>query len=467
MIEKVLNYIDEYKLVDKGESIIVGLSGGPDSVCLVHILSRVKEALDIKIYPVHINHMLRGQESNEDQNYVIKLCRSLDLEIYIYSSDIKKIASDRGISLEEAGREERYRIFNHVANSCAGGKIAVAHNKNDQAETVLLNIIRGSGLDGLNGMEPKRGNIIRPLLEVERWEIEAYCRDNRLNPRIDSSNHCNIYTRNKIRIDLIPHIDKLFDTDIVHSINKMLMVVKDDIHFMHEDTDKIYGELCINSHFNKVELDLYKLGKCHVSQIRRVIRKAISVVKGDLKGIESVHIKDIIDLIKDGRTGAFICLPKKIRAQRSYTTLNIFIENPIREKIEKYKKQLDIFSATYVEGLGVFESIIETWSENQYARHINAGDKNIIQYFDFDKFKEKIYVRTRENGDVFKPLNSNGTKKLKEFFIDTKVPREDRDNIPLLAVNGEIVWIIGHKISDKFKVTENTKRVLKISFKKL
>lgn len=462
MITRVLDTIKKNGIIKKGDSIVVGVSGGPDSVCLLHVLWRLKEEFNLRLVAVHINHMLRGAESYRDEDFVKNLCSMLEIELQSICVDIKKISKEKNMSLEEAGREERYRHFEMAADRVGAKRIAVAHNKNDQAETVLMNIIRGTGLDGLKGMDYIRGSIIRPLLDVERCEIEAYCRDNNLNPITDSSNLENIYARNKIRLNVIPFIDSLFDCNFVKSIDRMNRLIKDDINFIDDKIKKSYYNAVLRKENAEVELLLGKLKRMHVAVKRRVIRKAINEVKGNVKGIESIHIESVIDMANNGRVGAKLDLPG-IKIGKTYDSIRFY-------KNEKKADTFEFVAGLSIPGLteiGDNKHLIEASVITEY----NAGEfkgirgSSLTQFFDYDRLNEGINVRKRKEGDYFKPINSNGTKKLKEYFIDNKIPREMRDNIPLIARESEIIWIVGYKISDKFKVTENTKRVLRLAYK--
>ncbi|HHV29553.1 tRNA lysidine(34) synthetase TilS [Acetivibrio mesophilus] len=468
MINKVLEAIKKYNVVHSKDRIVVGVSGGPDSVCLLHILYQLRESMDLGLVAVHVNHMLRGNESLEDEAFVENLCVKLNVELITRRIDIKKLAKERKLSLEEAGRIERYRLFDEVADSHNAQRIAVAHNKNDQAETVLMNIIRGAGLDGLRGMDYIRGRIIRPLLGIERWEIEDYCRSNSLNPRIDSSNLEDIYTRNRVRLDLIPYIDKLFNADIVNGISKMADLIRDDGNFIDKQIDVIFNKALVKSDDGEILLDLSVLKECHIAAQRRVLRNSIKKVKGNIKGIAIIHIDSIIDLIENGATGSMLHLPDGVRAVKSYETLKIYL-NGCEEEDLSFDKELNIPGATIINEInGKMEAYVIDVSTNAFniKDFTNIPDKSGVQFFDYDKLKEGIYLRNRRDGDVFKPLKSNGTKKLKKFFVDNKIPRESRNRIPLISKDKEIVWIIGFKISDKFKVTENTKTILKLSYDK-
>lgn len=464
MLDKeVYNAIINHKLVEIGESVVVGVSGGPDSVCLLHVLGKLAQPLSIKLFAVHINHMLRGEESEQDEEYVVKLCEELNIPLVVKSVDIKEMARKRGMSLEEAGREARYRQFELCADKVGAAKIAVAHNRNDQSETVIMHILRGTGLDGLKGMDYKRGRIIRPLLAISRAEIENYCRENSISPRIDSSNLIDIYTRNKVRLDLIPYIDGLFEIDIGENINKLSFLVRDEVDFIEEFASKAYNQCVIKKENCKSYLNMQEFDKNHSAVKRRILRTAIKNIKGDLKGIEFKSVESIIELASKRKTGTQVHLPGKISAEIVYDTLVLSAQYE-KEKTAAFERPVNIPGITAVEELEAsLEAEIVEKTLNAKTGYTAEKDA-LIQFFDYEKLKTGINIRNRREGDIFKPLKSNGTKKLKEYFIDNKVPRGLRDNIPLVTKNNEVIWIIGYKISDKFKVTENTKSVLKLEY---
>ncbi|MFZ5987987.1 MAG: tRNA lysidine(34) synthetase TilS [Bacillota bacterium] len=463
MIDNIIKTIEKYKIIANGDSILAGVSGGPDSVCLLHILSSLREDMNIKVFAVHVNHMLRGAESDEDEKYVKDLCAKLSIPLKTEHIDIKKSAKERGLSLEEAGREERYRLFGSMADNIGADKIAVAHNKNDQAETILMNIIRGTGLDGLKGMDYIRGRIIRPLLDIKREEIENYCNVHRLNPRIDSSNLETVYTRNKIRLEVIPYINKLFDADIVHSISKMSELIKSDSDFIEQNMEELYNKAVKKIDDGEITLNLSVLSRYHMAAKRRVIRNSIKEVKGNIKGIENIHIENINDLIEGGKVGSELHLPGGIRVKKSYEILTVYLFKHRAPALD-FDERINIPGTTVIKEL---KSVIEAWliDIEDVKGCKTFQNHSMTQFFDYNSLDEGINVRNRREGDKFKPLKSKGTKKLKEYFIDCKIPREIRDQLPLIARDKEVVWVIGYKISDKFKVTENTKRVLKLSYK--
>ncbi len=472
MLDKVLDTIEKHRLIEYGEGIVVGLSGGPDSVCLLHVLKNLSGRLGAKIFAVHVNHMLRGDEADADEEYCRELCRSLGIPFYSEKCDVAALAEKEGISVEEAGRIARYSIFEKYADRLGADKIAVAHNRNDQAETVLLNIIRGTGIDGLKGMDYVRGRIIRPLLDADRSEIEAYCRENNLDTRTDRSNLESVYTRNRIRLELIPFLKENFNPSIVESLVRLAGNVREDAAFLNDKAYELYiscrlGDGRGMEHEGKgcssIKLDAKRLGELSGAMAGRVVRFAIRDIKGDLDGIENVHVRDILKLCK-GRTGTELHLPGGIRARFAYGGLEIF--SAAFEKggeIGEIDVKVRVPGKTEVADAGW---IVETsvLLPKDIERCNDMGYNSLVQFFDYEKLDREIHLRNRRDGDVFKPLKGNGTKKLKKFFNEMKIPRHERDRIPLIATGNEIVWVVGHKISDKYKVTENTKTVLSIRF---
>lgn len=461
MTEQILNTIRKYQLIEEGENVVVGFSGGPDSVCLLHVLHVLSGQLGIKLYAVHINHMLRASESDEDEAYAREFCKKLGVELHVRAFDIRSLAREKRISEEETGREVRYGEFNFVAQRLGKAKIAVAHNRNDQAETVFMRLVRGTGTDGLCGMKHKRDSIIRPLLDTGREEIEKYCEEQGLNPKIDSSNLKSIYTRNKIRLEIIPYINREFDIDIVENLYRMSQIIGDDVEIIDSVVGQAYDACVENTDKGclKIRLAPFRLLKAGVA--KRVVRSAVRKVKGDINGIDAGHIESVVSLVEYGRTGSEIQLPHGLRAVKSYEEVKIYIE---AEKEDwTFFAPVEIGGITRLDGRQAYleSEVFEMLGEyKDYMR----PDSSMEQFFDYEKLIEGINIRSREDGDFFKPLKALGTKKLKKYFIDKKIPRDRRDRILLIAKNKEIVWIIGYKTSDNFKITENTRRVIKLKY---
>lgn len=316
--ENVLKTIKKYNLIEKGDSIVVGVSGGPDSICLLQILNELKEELKIKIYVAHVNHMLR-KEADEETEYVKKICENLGVEFFYKKVNIEEISKNEKLGTEEAGRNERYKFFDEILEKTNSNKIATAHNSNDKVETVLLNVLRGSGISGLKGIEPIRGNkYIRPLIETLREDIEKYCTENNLKPKIDKTNLENIYKRNKIRNELIPYIKNEFNPNIIKTINRLSEVATEENEYMEKMAKIKYSECYITSNFEKISqnqivLDLKKFNSLELVIKRRVILYTISKVIGNTVGIEKVNIDEIIKLCENNIGNKYLTPTKNIK----------------------------------------------------------------------------------------------------------------------------------------------------------
>ncbi len=464
--QKVLDTIRSYRLIDEGESVLIGVSGGPDSVCLLHVLHSLVDTLHIKLYAIHINHMLRGDEAKADEDYAADICRELGVPFSVSYADVAAIAKKQGMSVEEAGRKARYSEFGRYSELIGASKIAVAHNRNDQAETVMMHIIRGTGTAGLVGMEHIRGNIIRPLLNIERSDIECYCSEAGLFPRTDSSNLREDYTRNRIRLGLIPYINDQFGVNMTDSLVRLSENAAEDNRYLDACACEAYEKAAGVKETGRVELDLGKLREMDPAIRSRVMKLAISHISGSSRNIGSVHYRILSDLISGGCTGSCAELPNGIRAVLSYGILRVFTEGSGTVKVEpvpSFSRLIDIPGTTLVPELGA-EISAEVVSADNIDKCETLGYNPLVQYFDCAGINKGINIRNRQNGDIFKPYKSNGTRKLKEFFIDIKVPREKRDSIPLVCADNEVVWVVGYKISDKFRVTENTKSILKLEY---
>ena len=293
--EKVRKTIREYNLIEKNDSIVVGVSGGPDSMTLLSILLKLKEEFNLKIYVAHVNHMLR-ENAIKDEEYVKEFCKKNNIEMFIKKANISEIAKKEKIGLEEAGRNARYNFFEEILKNTESNKIAIAHNINDKVETIIMNTLRGSGVSGLKGIEPKRKKYIRPLIEIERHEIEKYCIENEINPRHDESNDDNTYTRNKIRNIIIPYIRNEFNPNIIKTLNRLSEIIKEEDEYVQSKTEKIFKEILLTNEKNKIELDPRKFNDQEKVIQKNLILLAIKKVKGSTQGIEKVNIDDIIKL---------------------------------------------------------------------------------------------------------------------------------------------------------------------------
>jgi len=310
--EEVLKTIETYNLIEKNDKIVIGVSGGPDSICLLHVLYGLKEKLGIEIVVAHVNHMLRDVADLETE-YVQNFCKKLGIECYVKKADILEISKTQKKGTEEVGRQVRYDFFEEVAKKTNSNKIATAHNSNDRAETVILNILRGSGLSGLKGIEPIRDNkYIRPLINTDRQDIENYCNDNKLEPKYDKTNNENIYTRNKVRNTVIPYIKKEFNPNIIKTINRLSSLATEENEYLQAITKQEFKNLLIEKTENII-LDLHKFNSLNLVIKRRLILYTINEVLHTTNGIEKVNIDDIIKLCKNNIGNKYLMPIKEIK----------------------------------------------------------------------------------------------------------------------------------------------------------
>ena len=313
MLNKILSTINKYNLIQKGDKIVIGVSGGPDSMCLLDSLYYLKDKLNIEIFVAHINHMIR-KEADEETEYVKDYCKNKNIKCYVKKVEVEKLAKEQKLGTEEMGRKIRYEFFKEIAKKENANKIATAHNLNDNVETVLLNLLRGTGVSGLKGIEIKRIEndleYIRPIRECERKEIEEYCEKQKLNPKIDKTNLESIYNRNKVRNDLIPYLKREFNPNILEGINRLSDIAREEEEYFDEIIAKQYEELKIGENLNEVILDLNKFNNLNKVIKSRLIIYTINKVNGNVQGIGKIHIEDIIKLC-DNNIGNKYLTPNK------------------------------------------------------------------------------------------------------------------------------------------------------------
>lgn len=455
MINKVVNTIIENHMFEKGDRVVVAVSGGPDSMCLLHLLYRIREKFNITICAAHVNHCIRGDEADADEDYVKNFCEKLHIQFFSKRADVNSIALQKKISSEMAGREVRYEFFEEVREEFKANKIAIAHNANDNAETILMRIIRGTGLEGMVGIRPVRDDIfVRPLIKSSRQEIEDYCKENNIRPRIDKTNLERLYRRNKIRLDLIPYIEANFNKDIVYTINRLGELVNVDNDYMQIMSYKKYNNYCCLSE-KDIIIRKEAFGE-HEAILSRIIRLAVKQLCGNLFGFEKKHMYDIIHLQQIG-TGKKINLPGNIVAVNNYGDICLMIQdNDMIKQDNLINFNINQNNEISFRNNKIVFEIIYNKEDVSFERN------SMVRYFDADKTGSDVEIRCRRTGDKFTPLGMKSCKKLKDIFINLKIPRELRDEIPLICFKNEIGWIVGHKISEKFKIDDKTKKILKI-----
>ena len=452
-------------MLKKNEKVLVCVSGGPDSVCLLLILNGLESKLKPDIHIAHLNHMLRGKESDDEEEFVRKLAKSLKLPAVIGRKDVSLFAKKEKLSLEDAARRARLEFFLKAAGKIKACKIALGHTLDDQAETVMMRILRGAGLKGLSGIWPAReinnSIIIRPLLKVTKKEVLRYLKVKNVEARLDSSNTKNIYLRNKIRLNLIPYLKRNYNPKIKETLAVEAEVLRRNYQYIEKKAERVF-EKTAGIKDGQVIIDLKKLFKEDNSLVSEVLRRSIYHVKGNLNRISYRHILDLEKLIRDNRGTSFLDLPAGLKAIKEYYTLKIYRGNSRAKKHIKSSYLLSILKVNRVNKLG-FEIKAELLGRQSYI----FAENKMIEFVDFDKLKGKLTLRFKKVYDKFKPLGMKQEKSLKNFFIDSKIAKCKRENIPLVICNNKIVWVVGHRISEDFKVTEETGKILKLTAKKL
>lgn len=433
-----------------GERVLVGLSGGPDSVCLLVVLHRLKDEFNLNIHAVYVDHNLRPGETPGEIAYCREICDEMKVDFRVKSVDVKGYVREHGINKQEAARDLRYKAFHEAATEIRADRICLAHNADDQAETVFMRLMRGSGAAGLSGIPAKRGNVIRPLLEIERREIEDFLGRENIRFIIDSSNLQTDYFRNKFRLMIMPELKKM-NPNLVQSVNKTVSILQEEERYLDIIVTKTLMKMISRKTDRRIELFLTPMEAMDIVILRRLLRRAIDETEG-LRGIGFIHIEDIIRLVKSGRSGDRLYLPKGIRVIKDYSLLVITSEKP--RKIASY--ELRVPGEVAIMGAGL---VIKSSFEEE-AEDFGDGKKSVLLNADSMNFPLK--VRPRMPGDCFYPLGFGKRRKLQDFFVDEKVPRDERDSIPLVLSGDDIVWIAGYRADNRFRVTGSTKKFLRL-----
>ena len=401
----------------------------------------------------------------KDEEYVINICNTMGVKCFVKRVDINTYSKEHRLSCEVAGRNARYSFFDEILGQEDFNKIATAHNANDQAETILFRLMRGTGLEGLGGIKPSRDNkVIRPILCLSRDEVEDYIQAKKLSPRIDKTNFERIYNRNKIRLDILPYMKKNFNKDIIHTINRMSSLLQKDNEFLNNLSLSFYNKYCVEcDNYFIIKKEIFKEEE---SIVNRVLRHAITRCSKSNYDFEMKHIYKIICLAKKA-SGKVLDLPNGVYAENIYG--DIYIKNKIEKCDINNKKEEMLFNKNNINNIIIkfYNDVIKfSVMENYKSIDLVLNKNNLIKYFDFDKINSNVLIRSRKNGDKITPLGMSGSKKLKDIFIDMKIPKEERDSIPILCFDEKIAWIIGLRTSEDYKITNETKNILKIVVEK-
>lgn len=449
---KVKKIIERYNMFSPGDRVLVGVSGGPDSVCLLHILNRCRKEMALSLHVVHINHGIRKRESKREEKFVSHLAGRMGLPITVKSLNVPSYARKKRLTIEEAARDMRYSAFEQLAGKLNAKKIALGHTASDQVETVLMHLLRGSGPQGLSGIPPVRklGStaVVRPLIEVNREEILNYLKKNNLTFCLDSSNRKTEYFRNKVRLKLLPLLRKNYNENIDGALLRLSEILKEENAYWERVVERVLGKV-VSWESEKILIDFKKFLRYNVAVQRRVLYRLFG-------GIVSLsQIEAIRNLAQKSSQGKRIYLGKRFSVRKEGNFL-IFSSSPER-RFKKFNYSLRVPGKNEIEGLNL------TLNTRIVDFYPVSEKKTNTAYFDIDKINfKKLLLRNRREGDRFRPFGLRGTKKLSDFFIDRKIPRRLRDRVPLLVEGEDILWVVGIRRADKARITEDTKKILEV-----
>lgn len=452
LLEKVKRTINSYSMMDRGDGVVVGVSGGVDSVVLLHLLFDLRKIYDLKLYVAHLNHSLRGEESERDEAFVRSLTEGLGLPFFSKRLKKEEICK-KGISLQALARELRYGFLEEVRKEVGAGRIALGHNKDDQVETVIMRFLLGSGLKGLRGIPPVRGSIVRPLYEVTRDEILSYAEEKGISYVVDSTNLDTRYLRNRVRLKLIPILKEEFNPGVVDTIFRLSKVFGKEEDLLQEVTSRAFEEVLHSRSEGMLVLSVSSLLSLSPALRARVVREAWRDLTGVDGGLYSYHIEAILELLSSPSPNLSLDLPISVTLLKEYDSL-IFRKGP--SAFRPYEYPLKIPGVTEIPEAGIMLRAEILSSVEGYS----ADERVVI--FDYERVPRPLLVRNFRKGDRIKPFGMEGTKKLKDLFIDLKIPRSKRRILPLLIGGKEILWVVGIRRSSHAPVTGDTRRVLKV-----
>ena len=462
--QKTWQFIEKFHMLQAGAGVVVGLSGGADSVALLEVLCELRASRNLRIAAVHVHHGIRT-EAQEDADFCKKLCSQKKVDFFLEYVDVPELAKSQGLSLEEAGRKARYSLFEQYRKKLAMDVVAVAHHQNDQAETMLFQLFRGSGLRGISGMAPKNETIIRPLLAVTRAEIEAFLEEKNLPYVTDATNNSDDYARNKLRHHVLPVAEELCP-GAVSRMSQTASQLKEILEFMEIQVTEFLDKYAVQvweknssqeeSPKASLQISVEALQAVHPALQKMIVAEAIVRVFESRKDITEKHMEGVLALLsKEGEKT--LHLPKGGQVTKSYRHI-IFRRRENANTEQSFEKLVIEPNRIYLLPDG---TILET--ELFSAGNLeNIPKNNCTKWFDYDKIKDILLLRNREQGDYLTIRDDGARKSLQDYLVNEKVPKAERDKLLVLAEGSHIVWVLGKRISAYYKVTEHTKKILQI-----
>ena len=470
IIRTVEQTIGTHRMVQAGDTVLVGVSGGPDSVALVHILLALAPNCSFQVAIAHLNHCLRQDESERDEAFVVSLAEKLDLPVHVERQDVRRHQKKHHLSLEEAARKMRYRFYDAIASKFGYEKIALGHHSDDNAELILMYLLRGSGPLGLCGIPPVRDDkIIRPLIEIKRTEIMDYIAVKSLDYVVDSSNRDPQYLRNKVRNRLIPELEAEYNPKLIDSLNRLASILAEEEKWIENLIRPIFEKVIVFEKQGRIGIDISGLNQQTIAVRRRLIRMAVFKVKGNLRRLAFAHVEAVVKLAQKGPDSGALDLPDRIRISRQNDVLIMsreaqnlrhLVSDPLLSSTPDYGYQLAKPGEIFIKEAALKIRFSEIPQEHIPDWH-PTGQGTRTAYFDMDKIRFPLVIRNFRPGDRFSPQGMTGRQKLKKFFIDHKVSRTERRKCPILLSRNEIIWVVGHRLDNAAKIGPQTRRLLK------
>lgn len=458
VLRKARETLEKYNMAPPGSSILVAVSGGADSVALLHVLAELRGQLRFDISVAHLNHSLRGADSDEDAQFVVRLAAELGIECDVERADVREMAARERRSLEDAGREARRRFLLRAASRRGCGAVATGHHADDQAETVLLRLLRGAGVRGLSGIEPSSPDgFVRPLIECRRRELRLYLDYRGIPYREDSSNLDISYPRNRIRHELIPILQREFNPSIVLALGRTAGAMAQAEGLLSALAERAVRELIMESAGGTMYLDSEGIRAYDKITWRYVFQRAYRTLAGDSQALSHAHLEALVDLVEKRPTGTSLHLPGGIRARRGYGTVQIYRDAPRRESAFAEQEVL-LPGLTSLPGFGG-ELETEILDRSALPSDLRSTDP-MVEFFDVREIHPPLKVRSRMPGDRILLFGSGRTRKLKDLLIDMKVPSQSRDRLPIVADGRGILWVAGVRRSDRARITASTTRAM-------
>ena len=451
------NYVDQFHMIEADDRIVAGVSGGADSICLLFLLKELQKKRSFSLSVVHVNHSIR-ESAKRDEEFVVRICEEWGIPCTVVKKDIPTLSKEWKLSEEETGRRVRYEAFFEALDGKAG-KIAVAHTKSDRAETLFLNLFRGTGLKGLASIQPVRDNVIRPILFMERGDIEKILNENHISYCTDETNLTNDYARNRIRNLLFPFIEREIAPGFIERADRAATNLSDAQDYVEKRTREAYNR-CVCKEEGEGVLRVPALLIEDEFIRAQVLLYTMERILPGRRDVGKTHIQKLMEILSE-EGNVSVDLPYGFRGKKIYDLLYLERRKNPEERLCEVTFSKDA-EQVEIEGVGTLS--IKSFS---YEKNVLIPENQYTKWFDYDKIGKSLTVRSRQENDYFVMDEKGHKKKLQDYFVNEKVPKEKRDRVPILTTEGSLVWIIGYRISSQFKIDENTKTVLQIQLEEM